>query len=311
LNRGLYAFCAALCALVGLALPAAAGAKPPDYLTTGQSVFSGTTISLKGSSNPEILDRVVLVGRIPIPGANQFVTVTVKRDGSQILSRQVQTNPLNGRYRLPMKLAGCCDYTAQATHGADASYPFAFETHGPPTLEPGPEALLFNRLLQEAGYHMGDVSDQVDESTELGILAMRKVNDLPRSESYDPSLFTMLLRGRGRFEPVHDEEGRHVEVDLSRQVMALIEDGKPTDVIHVSSGAYGTPTGEYSFYSKGPGYNAKGMYYSVYYSGNYATHGYASVPYYPASHGCIRNPESYSVYIYDWIELGDPIYIYE
>jgi hypothetical protein len=311
LNRGLYAFCAALCALVGLALPAAAGAKPPDYLTTGQSVFSATTISLKGSSNPEILDRVVLVGRIPIPGANQFVTVTVKRDGSQILSRQVQTNPLNGRYRLPMKLAGCCDYTAQATHGADASYPFAFEAHGPPTLEPGPQTLLFNRLLQQAGYHMGDVTDHVDESTDLGILAMRKVNDLPRSESYDPSLFTMLLRGRGRFEPVHDEEGRHVEVDLSRQVMALIEDGKPTDVIHVSSGAYGTPTGEYSFYSKGPGYNAKGMYYSVYYSGNYATHGYASVPYYPASHGCIRNPESYSVYIYDWIELGDPIYIYE
>jgi hypothetical protein len=311
LNRGLYAFCAALCALVGLALPAAAGAKPPDYLTTGQSVFSGTTISLKGSSNPEILDRVVLVGRIPIPGANQFVTVTVKRDGSQILSRQVQTNPVNGRYRLPMKLAGCCDYTAQATHGADASYPFAFEAHGPPTLEPGPQTLLFNRLLQQAGYHMGDVTDHVDESTDLGILAMRKVNDLPRSESYDPSLFTMLLRGRGRFEPVHDEEGRHVEVDLSRQVMALIEDGKPTDVIHVSSGAYGTPTGEYSFYSKGPGYNAKGMYYSVYYSGNYATHGYASVPYYPASHGCIRNPESYSVYIYDWIELGDPIYIYE
>jgi hypothetical protein len=311
LNRGLYAFCAALCALVGLALPAAAGAKPPDYLTTGQSVFSATTISLKGSSNPEILDRVVLVGRIPIPGANQFVTVTVKRDGSQILSRQVQTNPLNGRYRLPMKLAGCCDYTAQATHGADASYPFAFEAHGPQTLEPGPQTLLFNRLLQQAGYHMGDVTDHVDESTDLGILAMRKVNDLPRSETYDPSLFTMLLRGRGRFEPVHHEDGRYVEVDLSRQVMALIEDGKPTDVVHVSTGAYGTPTGEYSFYSKGPGYNAKGMYYSIYYSGNYATHGYASVPYYPASHGCIRNPESYSVYIYNWISLGDPIYIYE
>ena len=53
------------------------------------------------------------------------------------------------------------------------------------------------------------------------------------------------------------------------------------------------------------------MYYSVYYSGNYATHGYDTVPTYPASHGSVRNPEVYSVYIYDWISLGDPIYVYE
>jgi lipoprotein-anchoring transpeptidase ErfK/SrfK len=158
---------------------------------------------------------------------------------------------------------------------------------------------------------MGDVSDHFDESTGLAVLAMRKVNDLPRAEDYDPSLFTMLLRGRGALEPVHDQDGRYVEVDLSRQVMALIEDGKPTDVFHVSTGAFGTPTGTYSFYEKSPGYNQKGMYYSVYYSGNYATHGYYTVPTYPASHGCVRNPEVYSVFIYNWISLGDPIYIYE
>ena len=52
------------------------------------------------------------------------------------------------------------------------------------------------------------------------------------------------------------------------------------------------------------------MYYSVYYDGNYATHGYSSVPTYPASHGCIRNPIPYAVYIYNWIELGDTMYVY-
>ena len=302
---------AAVLALPALAVPAGAAAKPPDYLTTGQSVFSGTTIGLKGGGNPEVLDRVILTGRIPIPAANQLVNVVVTREGQRVLSRLVPTDPVTGRYRARMTLKGCCAYTAQAIHGADASYPFTFVAHGPQTLDPGPQTLLFNRLLQRAGYHMEDVTDHVGESTDLAILAMRKVNDLPRSESYDPSLFTMLLRGRGAFQPVHDQDGRYVEVDLSRQVMALIEDGKPTDVFHVSTGAFGTPTGTYSFYEKSPGYNAKGMYYSVYYSGNYATHGYASVPYYPASHGCIRNPESDSIYIYDWISLGDPIYIYE
>jgi N-acetylmuramoyl-L-alanine amidase len=298
-------------ALAALAFPAASSARPPDYLTTGQSVFSGTTIGIKGGDNPAVLDRVVLTGRIPIPGANQLVNVVVTREGHRVLSRMVPTDSITGRYRLRMKLTGCCSYTAQAIHGADTSYPYTFVAQGPQTLEPGPQTLLFNRLLQRAGYHMEDVTDHVDESTDLAIIAMRKVNDLPRSESYDPSLFTMLLRDRGAFEPVHDQDGRYVEVDLSRQVMALIEDGKPTDVIHVSTGAFGTPTGTYHFYSRGPGYNAKGMYYSVSYSGNYATHGYASVPYYPASHGCIRNPESDSVYIYNWISLGDPIYIYE
>jgi lipoprotein-anchoring transpeptidase ErfK/SrfK len=52
------------------------------------------------------------------------------------------------------------------------------------------------------------------------------------------------------------------------------------------------------------------MYYSVYYDGNYATHGYSSVPTYPASHGCTRNPIPYAVYIYNWIDLGDTMYVY-
>jgi hypothetical protein len=139
---------------------------------------------------------------------------------------------------------------------------------------------------------------------------MRKVHDLPRTEDYEPRLFTTLLRGQCRFQPMHDDPGRHVEVDISRQVMALVEDGVATDVFHVSTGAGGTPTGRRSFYSKTPGYNAKRMYYSAFYDGNYATHGYYTVPTHPASHGCTRNPEAYSVFIYDWIELGDTMYVY-
>jgi hypothetical protein len=291
--------------------PSAAGARPPDYLTTGQSALSGTTIALRDGSNPEILSRAVLTGRIPIPGPNQVVTVTVTREDGRTLSRHIPANPYSGRYRVPIKLTGCCVYTARASHGTDDSHPLRFAVHGPRSLESGRETLLFNRLLQKAGYHMGEVTDHVEESTELAILAMRKTNDMERTEDYEPHLFTLLLRGHGGFEPEHDEDDRHVEVDLSRQVMALVEDGKATDVFHVSTGAFGTPTGEYHFYSRGPGYNAKGMYYSIYYSGNYATHGYYSVPTYPASHGCIRNPEPYSIFIYNWISLGDPIYIYE
>ena len=50
---------------------------------------------------------------------------------------------------------------------------------------------------------------------------------------------------------------------------------------------------------------------SNFYDGDYATHGYSSVPTYPASHGCTRNPIPYSVFIYDWISIGDTIYVYD
>ena len=52
------------------------------------------------------------------------------------------------------------------------------------------------------------------------------------------------------------------------------------------------------------------MYYSVYLQGGYAIHGYHSVPTYPASHGCVRNPIPLSVFIYNWVRLGMSIYVY-
>jgi hypothetical protein len=310
MTRGRLAMLAVAACAAPLALPATAAAASGADLSP-QALFAGTTLSLKKGSTPRILGRVVLSGKVQVPWINQRVTVMVRRDGRLVAARSAAVNPENGRFHTSIRLKGCCEYIAQAFHNSDSSTPMSLEVHAPRVLRSGREALLFNRLLADAGYHMGEVSDDFDESTALAVLAMRKVNDLPRTETYDPSLFTMLLRGRGAFEPAHDQDGRYVEVDLSRQVMALIEDGKPTDVFHVSTGAFGTPTGTYSFYEKSPGYNQKGMYYSVYYSGNYATHGYYTVPTYPASHGCVRNPEVYSVFIYDWIQLGDPIYVYE
>jgi L,D-transpeptidase catalytic domain len=298
----------ALCA--ASAAPAAWAA--PDFLTSTESRLAGTTLSLAGRGDAELLHRVKLRGRVPIPGPDQWVTVTIWREGKVIRTRTLRADPATGAYRMRVRLKGCCRYVARAVHGSDVSNSVPFQATVPAELEGGtPQTLLFNRLLRRAGYHMPDeLSDQEDWATGLAVMAMRKTLDLTRTESYHPDLFELLLRGEGGFEPVHTEEGRHVEVDVSRQVMALVEDGKATDVFHVSTGAGGTPTGEWQFYSYGPGYNAKGMYYSIYYDGNYATHGYSSVPTYPASHGCTRNPIPYSVFIYDWIDLGDTIYVY-
>jgi lipoprotein-anchoring transpeptidase ErfK/SrfK len=55
---------------------------------------------------------------------------------------------------------------------------------------------------------------------------------------------------------------------------------------------------------KSYGTNAKGMVHSSYFIRGYAIHGYASVPIYNASHGCLRVPIPEADYIFDWVRLG-------
>jgi lipoprotein-anchoring transpeptidase ErfK/SrfK len=135
---------------------------------------------------------------------------------------------------------------------------------------------------------------------------------MPRNFNATPGIFKTLADGRGEFKPKYPGAGKHVEVDISRQVMALVAHGKAQYTFMVSTGAPATPTvrGHFRFYRKDPGFNSVGMYYSVYFVGGYAIHGYHDVPDYNASHGCVRNPIPNSKFIYNWVDLGMSIYTY-
>jgi hypothetical protein len=171
---------------------------------------------------------------------------------------------------------------------------------------------IFNDLLNHDGYANAPNGRSYNDATRRAVLAFRKVNGMARITSATSGIFKKLADRRGRFKPKYPGAGRHVEVDISRQVMALIDHGKAQYTYHVSTGAPATPTirGHFHFYRKTPGYNSLGMYYSVYFIRGYATHGYHSVPTYNASHGCVRNPIPDSRFIYNWIHLGESIYTY-
>ena len=49
---------------------------------------------------------------------------------------------------------------------------------------------------------------------------------------------------------------------------------------------------------------------SAYFIRGYATHGYPSVPIYPASHGCLRVPIPDARTIFNWITIGTPVDVY-
>ncbi len=107
--------------------------------------------------------------------------------------------------------------------------------------------------------------------------------------------------------------GRHVEADISRQVVALIgADGKVERIYPTSTGAPSTPTirGSYRIYRKDFGTNGLGMVHAAYFIRGYAIHGYRSVPTYNASHGCLRVPVPDAKSIFDWVRMGTRVDTY-
>lgn len=285
-------------ALALVALPAA-----------GAQAGTNIDVSVRGKGRIPILKKVEINGKLTNSVPSDKVQVTVRASGRTILSEKLDPKG-DGSFGLPLTVRSCCRYVVEAENaGKRATDSFRVEL--PKKLGKGPATALFNRSLQAEGFHTGTKGPRVTIGTRLAIKAFRKVNGMPRSFSYRRAIFAKLLEGKGGFKPRYND-GRHVEVDISRQVMSLIEGDEPVHTFHVSTGAPATPTirGKFRFYMRQPGYNGKRMYYSIYFHGGYATHGYSSVPDYNASHGCVRNPIPFSRFIYNWVEIGMPVYVY-
>ncbi len=151
-----------------------------------------------------------------------------------------------------------------------------------------------------------------DARTARAVLAFRKVAGLGRTLIASPQVFRHLARGGGRFHVRFPTHGKHVEADLSRQVLALIEGRRVVRIYPTSSGTAATPTvlGSYRVYMKTPGTNGSGMVDSSYFIRGYAIHGYPSVPTFPASHGCLRVPIPDARPIFNWLRQGDGVIVY-
>jgi lipoprotein-anchoring transpeptidase ErfK/SrfK len=106
--------------------------------------------------------------------------------------------------------------------------------------------------------------------------------------------------------------GFHIEVDQTRQVLALVRDGKAIAIIHVSTGKPSTPTydGTFHVFSKLAGYTSEGLYYPSFFDAGRAIHGWPDVPTYAASHGCVRVPEWIAIWIFGLDPIGTTVVVY-
>ena len=172
----------------------------------------------------------------------------------------------------------------------------------------GPSVYELDRRLSELHYALGQIDGYFGRDDVDAVIAFQKLHGLPRTGAVDTRFWAELQRAR---DPRPRYPGDHVEISKGQQVLFLVRDGKVALIVPVSTGATGnTPLGHWRVYSRVPGFNALAMYYSSFFVGAFAIHGYHSVPPYPASHGCVRIPLWVAHRVYSLIDYGTAIYIY-
>jgi L,D-transpeptidase-like protein len=151
-----------------------------------------------------------------------------------------------------------------------------------------------------------------DEKTGLAIDAYHRLVRHGTSQGLDGLTVSELLAGRGSFPIRYPKDGRHAEGNLGLQLLALIDHGKVEAIYPISSGKPSTPTilGRFHVYLRTPGYLPDGMYYSNFFTGGFAIHGFDPAPDYPASHGCMRLPITDAISVWDWLAIGDGVDVY-
>jgi lipoprotein-anchoring transpeptidase ErfK/SrfK len=289
---------------------------------TGE-LTAGTTTGFRDGKRVLVLrgDRVEVTGVLTpfVPG--QKAQIRVKLGRKVLVRRQVAITPAaggTGAYAARIRMPRTGTMTIQVSHAATPE--LAATRAGNvrllvvrPRLSFGARGALldlFQRRLRALRYPVARTG-VYDARTGRAVMAWRKVNGRARLETADEGVIRSVLQRRGAWKVRHPGAGRHVEADISLQALALVDGRRVVRVYPTSSGAPATPTvlGRYRFYLKTPGTNAKGMVDSSYFIRGYAIHGYASVPPYNASHGCLRVPIPDARTIFDWIRIGDRIFV--
>jgi lipoprotein-anchoring transpeptidase ErfK/SrfK len=272
------------------------------------SILAGDRFRVRGTVKPYVAGQKVVVRFYRGSKKLGAKTVTVKKTAGGA-----------GTFVLGYKAKQAGHITVRASHRATAELAtLVAKGRGVDVLPlhagPGSKGLAV-RVLQDKLKALGYVIGQkgvYDARTARAVLAFRKVTGMARTQIASEDVFRKLAKGAGHYPVRYPKQGKHIEADLSLQVMALIRGSKVERIYPVSSGKPSTPTvlGTFKVYSKTPGTNALGMVYTSYFHGGYGIHGYHDVPVYAASHGCLRTPVPDAVSIFNWISYGDTVDVY-
>lgn len=186
------------------------------------------------------------------------------------------------------------------------------------------QRLEAEQRLRDLGYWAGAVDGNFDPAFRHALTAFQKVEGRRRTGILT-SVELTALRIANRPTALHGTYF-HVEIDLERQVLLVIdENGIVSRILPVSTGSgekyvdHGqvhrarTPTGTFKVLRKIDGWRLSSLgllYYPSYIVNGIAIHGSPSIPAYPASHGCIRVPMFAAKKLSSLLPVGTEVEIY-
>ncbi len=179
--------------------------------------------------------------------------------------------------------------------------------------------------LADLGFWTGPIDGVWDGASRHALIAFQKVQRakptglLTRAEW---NALSVATPHRPR-----DARGPHIEVDLARQILFLVDSqGKIGNILPISSGSGKifhengypetraiTPCGRLEVYATASGWKTSPlgeMYNPLYIVGGIAIHGSEDMRTYPASHGCIRIPMFASSRLPKMVPKGTPVWVY-
>ncbi|HKI03264.1 MAG TPA: L,D-transpeptidase family protein [Thermoanaerobaculia bacterium] len=179
--------------------------------------------------------------------------------------------------------------------------------------------------LSDLGFWTGPVDGVWDGASRHALVAFQKVQKAKATGTLTRAEWNALSVAAPP-RPRH-AQGPHVEVDIARQVLFLVDaEGKVGNILPISSGSGKsfhengypetraiTPCGPLEVFSKASGWKKSPlgeMHNPMYIVGGIAIHGSLDVPPYPASHGCIRIPMFASNLLPRMVPKGTPVYVY-
>jgi len=186
------------------------------------------------------------------------------------------------------------------------------------------EKVEAEQRLWDLGYWAGPIDGKFDSDSRHALIAFQKVERRPRTGKLTTDELN-ALRAATRPLPRHSRYA-HVEIDLARQVLFVIDEtGVVARILPVSTGNEAlyldhgqihrahTPTGVFKVLRKIKGWRLSSlglMSYPNYIFNGIAIHGSFSVPIHPASHGCIRVPLFAAKELSSLLPLGIEVVIY-
>lgn len=180
--------------------------------------------------------------------------------------------------------------------------------------------------LKDLGYWTGPVDGVWDGSTRHALVAFQKLQGARATGRLTRAEYNALSVATPH-KPREVSGGLHIEVDIGRQVLFLVDaDGKVGNIVPISSGTGKrfkepgypealavTPCARLEVYQKIAGWRKSPlgeMHNPLYIVGGIAIHGSTDVPPYPASHGCIRVPMYASQLLPKMVPVGTPVHVY-